>query len=111
MAIKMAARIKMVEKSEQRHSDPSSKNNSSDMEIVMARENSKKQAKKNDHLLQRCQKATAMRMADRRPSKNVTNVSNGKLINILTENNLRRGGSRAGFFYQQKKGSLHYQEQ
>ena len=37
-----------------------------------------------------------MRTADRRPSKNVNNVPNGKLINILTEKYLKRGGSRAG---------------
>ena len=51
-----------------------------------------------------------MRMADRRPSKNVNNVPNGKLINILTDKYLKRGGSRAGRFYQQKKGGLVYIE-
>ena len=47
-----------------------------------------------------------MRMADRRPSKNVNYVPNGKFINILTEKYLKRGGSRAGCFYQRKKGGL-----
>ena len=37
-----------------------------------------------------------MRMADRRPCKNVNDVLNGKLINILTEKYLKRGGCRAG---------------
>ena len=40
-----------------------------------------------------------MRMADRRLSKNVNDVANGNLINILTEKYLKRGGSRAGRFY------------
>ena len=31
-----------------------------------------------------------MRMADRRPSKNVNDIPNGKLINILTEKYLKR---------------------
>ena len=39
-----------------------------------------------------------MRTADRRPSKNVNDVPNGKLINMLTDNYLKRGGSRAGHF-------------
>ena len=33
-----------------------------------------------------------MRTADRRPSKNVNDVPYGKLINILTEKYLKRGG-------------------
>ena len=49
-----------------------------------------------------------MRRADRRPSKNVKEVPNGKLIIILTEKYLKKGGSRAGRFYQQKKGGLMY---
>ena len=51
-----------------------------------------------------------MRMADGRPSKNVNDVLNGKLIKILTEKYLKRGGSRAGCFYQQKKSGLMYVE-
>ena len=51
-----------------------------------------------------------MRMADRIPSKYVNDVPNGKLINILTEKYLKRGGSRAGRFYQRKKGGLVYVE-
>ena len=51
-----------------------------------------------------------MRTADRRPSKNVKDVSNDKIINILTEKYLKRGGSRAGRFYQKKKGGLVYIE-
>ena len=41
-----------------------------------------------------------MRMADRIPNKNINDVPNGKLINILTEKYLKRGGSRAGRFNQ-----------
>ena len=47
-----------------------------------------------------------MRTADKRLSKNVNNIPNGKLINILTEKYLKRGGSRAGRFYQRKNGGL-----
>ena len=45
-------------------------------------------------------------MADRRQSKNVNDVPNGKLINILAEKYFKRGSSRAGRFSQQKKCSL-----
>ena len=51
-----------------------------------------------------------MRTADGRPSKNVNDVPNGKLINILTDKYLKRGGSRAGRFYHLKKGGLMYVE-
>ena len=51
-----------------------------------------------------------MRTADRKMSKNVNNVPNGKLINILREKYLKRGGTRAGRFYQRKKGGLVYVE-
>ena len=51
-----------------------------------------------------------MRTADRRPSKNVNDIPNGKLKNILTEKYMKRGGSREGCFYQRKKGSLMYIE-
>ena len=51
-----------------------------------------------------------MGTADRRPSKKVSNVSNGKLINVLTEQYLKRVGNRACCFYQQKKGDLEYVE-
>ena len=44
-----------------------------------------------------------MRMADRRLSKNVNDVPNGKLINILTEKYLKRGGSRAAIFTSERK--------
>ena len=42
-------------------------------------------------------------MADRRPSKNVNDAKNGKLINILTEKYFGR-------FNQRKKGGLVYVE-
>ena len=48
-----------------------------------------------------------MRMADRRPSKNINDVQDGKLINTLTEKYLK---SRAGRFYLRKKGGLVYVE-
>ena len=51
-----------------------------------------------------------MRTADRRPSKNVNDVPNGTLVNILTEKYLKRGSSRAGHYYQQKKHGLVYVE-
>ena len=51
-----------------------------------------------------------MRTADGRPSKNANDVPNGKLLNILTEKYLKRGGSRASRFYQRKKGGLVYVE-
>ena len=51
-----------------------------------------------------------MKTADRRQSKNINDIPNGKLMNILTEKYLKRGGSRAGHFYQQKKGGLVYVE-
>ena len=41
MAIKMAARIKMAERREKRHGNPSSENNSGLIAIATARENSK----------------------------------------------------------------------
>ena len=47
-----------------------------------------------------------MRTANRRLSKNVNNVP----LNILTEKYMKRGGSREGHFYQQKKGGLVYVE-
>ena len=51
-----------------------------------------------------------MTTADRRLSKNVNDIPNGKLINILTEKYSKRGGSRVGCFYQRKKGGLLYVE-
>ena len=51
-----------------------------------------------------------MRRTDKRKSKKVNDVPNGKLINIMTEKYLKRGGSRAGRFYQPKKGGLCYIE-
>ena len=38
---KMAAKLKMAERSEERHGNPSSENNSSETAIATARENSK----------------------------------------------------------------------
>ena len=70
----------MAERSKERHSNPRSKNNSGDMAIATARENSKNKNKiKQKRTMTSLQKATAMRMADRRLSKNVNDVPNGKL--------------------------------
>ena len=46
-----------------------------------------------------------MRTADRRLSKNVKDVPNGKLINVPTKK-YEKGSSRAGCFYLQKKGGF-----
>ena len=45
-------------------------------------------------------------MADRRPSKNVNDVKNGKLINILTEKYLKRRSSRVAVFTSERKVAL-----
>ena len=92
----------MAERSEERHGNPSSENNGKTA-IATVLKNNKiklKEAKQNHDLVARWQKATVMRMADRRPSKNVNNVPNGNLINILTEKYLKKGSSRAGHFDQ-----------
>ena len=44
-----------------------------------------------------------MRTADRRMSKNVNDVPNCKLINILTEKYLKRVGSRAAIFTNERR--------
>ena len=45
-------------------------------------------------------------MADRRPSKNVNDVKNCKLINILTEKYLKRRSSRVAVFTSERKVAL-----
>ena len=47
----MAARIKMAERSEERHGNPSSKNNSGETAIATARENSKKNESKQNRMM------------------------------------------------------------
>ena len=71
MAIKWRLELKMAERREEQHGNPSSENNSGETAIATARENSKIKIKVSNNLVARWQKATAMRTADRRPSKNV----------------------------------------
>ena len=59
-----------------------------------------------DGLVARWRKATAIRTADRRLSKNVNDVINGKLIHILTEKYLKRRSSRAAVFTSERKEAL-----
>ena len=72
----------MAERSEERHGNPSSENNSGETAIATARQNSKmkiKSSKIEQWLSCKMAKVTAMRTADRRPNKNVNDVPNGKL--------------------------------
>ena len=44
-----------------------------------------------------------MRTADRRPSENVNDVANGKLINTLTEKHLKKGSVEQTVFISKRK--------